>query len=189
MAAAGPGPRTRRRRRQRSVRVTVAVSVLALATVLVLAALPTRSALWLGLASVTAMALSWAALRMMWTEVLQSRRENLADRAAAATAYRTLFTTRAAEHAEFTSAMTERLAEAHLSRRDLEGRLAQQQLRVEEAAAQRVAGERALGEAHQRVQELEVLLAVREAEDADALASWEPSAPSRTRRPRLVKEA
>ena len=58
MAAAGPGPRTRRRRRQRSVRVTVAVSVLALATVLVLAALPTRSALWLGLASVTAMVLA-----------------------------------------------------------------------------------------------------------------------------------
>lgn len=171
------------------MRVTVAVSVLALATVLVLAALPTRSALWLGLASVTAMALSWAALRMMWTEVLQSRRENLADRAAAATAYRTLFTKRAVEHAEFTSAMTERLAEAHLSRRDLEGRLAQQQVRAQEAAVQLADGEKALGEARVRVQELEVLLAVREAQDSDALASWEPAAPSRTTRPRLVKEA
>jgi hypothetical protein len=189
MAPAGSVPRDRRRRRQRSVRVTVAVSLLVLATVLVLAALPTRSVLWLSLASVLAMGLAWASLRMMWTEVLQSRRENAADRAAAATAYRTLFTARAAEHAEFTTAMTERLAEAHLSRRDLEGRLAQQQLRAQEAAQRLVDGERALGEAHQRVQELEVLLAVREAEDADALASWEPPAPSRTRRPRLVKEA
>ena len=62
----------------------------------------------------TAIVLSWAALRIMWTEVLQSRRENAADRAAAATAYRDLFSVRAAEHAEFTDAMTERLAEAHL---------------------------------------------------------------------------
>ncbi len=171
------------------MRVTVAVSLLVAATVIVLGALPTRSALWLGLASVTAMALSWAALRMMWTEVLQSRRENAADRAAAATAYRTLFTARAAEHAEFTTAMTERLAEAHLSRRELEGRLAQQQLRATEAGEKLMAGEQALNEAHLRVQELEVLLAVREAEEADALASWEPPAPSRPRRPRLVKEA
>src|SRR3978361_338876 len=134
MAAAGSAPRTRRRRRPRSLGRTAAGSPLVLATVLVLAALPTRSALWLSLASVLAMALAWASLRMMWTEVLQSRRENAADRAAAATAYRTLFTARAAEHAEFTTAMTERLAEAHLSRRDLEGRLAQQQIRAPEAA-------------------------------------------------------
>ena len=77
-----------------------------------LASLPSQSPLWLSLASVTAIVLSWAALRIMWTEVLQSRRENSADRAAAATAYRELFSVRAAEHAEFTTAMTERLAEA-----------------------------------------------------------------------------
>src|ERR1700712_3383426 len=159
MAAAGSVPRTRRRRRQRSVRVTVAVSLLVLATLLVLAALATRSALWLSLGSVAAMALAWASLRMMWTEVLQSRRENAADRAAAAIAYRPLFTARAAEHAEFTTAMTERLAEAHLSRRDLEGRLAQQQIRAREAAERLLAGEQALGEAHHRVQELQMLLA------------------------------
>jgi hypothetical protein len=129
---------------------------------------------------VSAVVLAWAALRMMWTEVLQSRRANAADRSAAAKAYRTLFSARAAEHAEFTTAMTERLAEANLSRRELEGRMAQQE-------SQLVLGERALDEAHHRVHELEHLLAVRDAEDADALASWEPA--SRPERPRLVKEA
>jgi hypothetical protein len=190
MAAVGPSPRTPDRpgrRRQRSVRVTVSVSLLAVASALVVAALPTQSALWLSLASVGAMVLAWAALRMMWTEVLQSRRENAADRSAAAAAYRTLFTTRAAEHAEFTTAMTERLAEAHLSRRELEGRMVQQQTRTLEAESELAAGRTALDESHRRVQELETQLAVREAEEDDALASWEPT--SRPSRPRLVKEA
>ena len=80
-----------------------------------------------------ALALSWAALRMMWTEVLQSRRENAADRAAAAAAYRNLFTVRAAEHAEFTTAMTERLAQAHLAQRELEGLVVQHETRAQRA--------------------------------------------------------
>jgi hypothetical protein len=171
--------------------VTVSVSLLALASVLVLVALPARSLLWLSVASVSAIGLSWAALRMMWTEVLQSRRENAADRSAAAAAYRTLFTARAAEHAEFTTAMTERLAEAHLSRRELEGRMVLQHTRALQAesqlASQMAEGSAALTEARRRVQDLETLLAVRQAEEDDALASWEPS--SRPERPRLVKEA
>ena len=192
MAVAGLPPRTpphRRnpRRRQRSVRVTVSVSLLASASALVLAALPARSVLWLSLASVSALVLSWAALRMMWTEVLQSRRENAADRSAAAAAYRTLFTARAAEHAEFTTAMTERLAEAHLSRRELEGRMVLQQTRALQAESRVAEGTAALTESQLRIQELETLLAVRQAEEDDALASWEPS--SRPKRPRLVKEA
>ncbi len=155
------------------MRVTVAVSLLGAATGLVVVALPTRSVLWLSLAAVSAIVLSWAALRMMWTEVLQSRRVNAADRSAAAAAYRTLFTARVAEHAEFTTAMTERLAEAHLARRELEGEVTLQENRAAQAET--------------RAQELEHLLAVREAEDADELATWEES--SRPTRPRLVKEA
>ena len=96
MAASRTGTRTSVRRRQRSVRVTVAVALLATATVVVLVSLTTRSVLWLSIGAVLALALSWAALRMMWTEVLQSRRENAADRAAAAAAYVDLFTVRAA---------------------------------------------------------------------------------------------
>ena len=144
--------RTPRRRRQRSVRVTVSVTLLGLATVLVLASLPTGSATWTGLAAVSALVLGWAALRIMWTEVLQSRQENARDRAAAAYAYQQLFATRAAEHAEFTSTMTERLASAHLSQRELEGQVARQQ---------------------QRVAELEQAAAARQVQEAEALATWE----------------
>lgn len=158
-AAPRPGSRTSSRRRQRSVRVTVAVGLLAGATVLVLASLPTRSTLWLSLASLSALVLSWAALRMMWTEVLQSRRENAADRAAAASAYRRLFTVRANEHAEFTTAMTERLAEAHISQRELEGLVTLQEGRAQQAES--------------KLRTLEETLTVLRAEAADDLAAWQ----------------
>lgn len=175
------GPRTAVRRRQRSVRVSVAVSLLGTATALVLLSLPTRSVLWLSLASVTSLVLSWAALRMVWTEVLQSRRENAADRAAAARAYRELFTARAAEHAEFTTAMTERLAEARLSQRELEGLLRQQQGRTaaarSAAAEQQATHEQRLAELRGRVVELEgelaSALAARPAVDEETLRAWE----------------
>jgi hypothetical protein len=164
------GTRTPARRRQRSVRVTVAVVLLSVATVGVLAALPTQSPVLLSASSVGALVLGWAALRIVWTEVLQSRRENAADRAAAASAYKSLFSLRAAEHAEFTTAMTERLAESNLSVRELQGELVQAQRRLAKS-------ERSLADARERVVELErsidVLHAERAAEEADALASWE----------------
>lgn len=162
--------RTPARRRQRSVRVTVAVVLLSVVTVGVLAALPTQSPVLLSASSVGALALGWAALRIVWTEVLQSRRENAADRAAAASAYKSLFSQRAAEHAEFTTAMTERLAESNLSVRELQGELVQAQRKL-------ATSERSLADAKERVVELErsieVLHAERAAEEADALASWE----------------
>src|SRR5689334_21002036 len=78
-SASGPRPG---RRRQRSVRVTVAVALLGVATALVLLALPTQSPLWLSVASVVALASGWAAARIVYTELAQSRREAAADRAA-----------------------------------------------------------------------------------------------------------
>ena len=174
MAATRPG--SRNRRRQRSVRVTVSVSLLSVATLAVLGSLPTQSPLWLSLASVCAILLSWAALRIMWTEVLQSRRENSADRAAAAAAYRELFSVRAAEHAEFTTAMTERLAEAHLSQRELEGLVAYQEGRARRAETRLVAESRALVKAQDRAKVLEEDLAILRAGDSNAvvdLVAWE----------------
>ncbi|MFL6159933.1 MAG: hypothetical protein ACJ72D_27915 [Marmoricola sp.] len=143
------------RRRQRSVRVTVAVSLLAVATVAVLAALPTQSPALLSVSSVLALVLGWAALRMVWTEVLQSRRENATDRAATATAYRSLFSERAAEHAEFTTAMTERLAESNVSVHELEGELVAAQRRAAEVALRADAAESAYAATLVRVAELE----------------------------------
>jgi hypothetical protein len=174
MAATRPG--SRNRRRQRSVRVTVAVGLLSVATLAVLGSLPTQSPLWLSLASASAIVLSWAALRIMWTEVLQSRRENSADRAAAATAYRELFSVRAAEHAEFTEAMTERLAEAHLAQRELEGLVAYQEGRAHRAELKLVAESKALVEASGRAKALEESLAVLQPGGGDAvvdLVTWE----------------
>lgn len=176
--------RTPARRRQRSVRVSVAVVLLSIATAGVLAALPTQSPVVLSAGSVLALALGWASLRIMWTEVLQSRRENAADRAAAASAYKSLFSLRAAEHAEFTTAMTERLAESNLSVRELQGELVQAQRQLAKTQRERgdaltraESAERTVSEAERRVTELEQsiesLRAERAAEEADALASWE----------------
>jgi len=161
------------RRRQRSVRVTVAVVLLSTATVAVIAALPTQSPLLLSISSVLALLLGWAAVRMMWTEVLQSRREQAVDRAAAAGAYKSLFAERASEHAEFTVAMTERLAEANLQRRELEGALVATERRATDAEERLARDSRRLVETQERVEELEQQLAVRRAEEADALACWE----------------
>ena len=169
--------RTPARRRQRSVRVSVAVVLLSVATVGVLAALPTQSPILLSISAVVALALAWTSLRIVWTEVLQSRRENAADRAAAASAYKSLFSVRAAEHAEFTTAMTERLAESNLSVRELQGELVLAQRQAADALVRAESAEDTLDQARRRVGELEqsieLLRAEREAEEADALASWE----------------
>ena len=167
--------RTPVRRRQRSVRVTLAVVLLSVASVAVLSALPTRSTLWLSLACVAALALSWGALRSMWTEVLESRRENAADRAAAAAAYRNLFAVRAAEHAEFTTAMTERLAQAHLSQRELEGLIVQHETRAQRAESRLEAETEAHAATQGRVHQLEEAIAILRAEDDSVveLVSWD----------------
>lgn len=150
--------------------MTVAVVLLSVATAGVLATLPTQSPVLLSAGAVTALVLGWAALRIMWTEVLQSRRENAADRAAAASAYKSLFSLRAAEHAEFTTAMTERLAESHHSVHELQGELVQAKRQVADATVRADAAQRRVGELEESI---EVLRAERAAEEADALASWE----------------
>ena len=163
------------RRRQRSVRVTIAVVLLSVASVAVLSSLPTRSTLWVSLAGVVALGLSWGALRTMWTEVLESRRENAADRAAAAAAYRNLFAVRAAEHAEFATAMTERLAQAHLSARELEGLIVQHETRAQRAESKLEAETEAHTKTQGRVHQLEQTLAILREEDDSVveLVSWD----------------
>jgi chromosome segregation ATPase len=155
----------------------VAVALLSVATAGVLAALPTQSPVLLSASAVIALVLAWAAVRIMWTEVLQSRREHAADRAATASAYRSQFSERAAEHAEFTTAMTERLAESTLSVRELQGELVQAQRQAADALVRAESSEHTLDQARDRVAQLErsieMLRAEREAEEADALASWE----------------
>ncbi|MGI8900988.1 MAG: hypothetical protein ACR2HA_08655 [Nocardioides sp.] len=107
--AQGPVGTTTSRRRQRSVRVSVAVGLLSVATLVVLGAVTSRSPAWLTAASLLALACGWAAARIVYTELVQSRRDNATDRAAQAQAYRSVFAERSLEHAEFTSAMVDRV--------------------------------------------------------------------------------
>ncbi|MCW2781070.1 MAG: putative multidomain rane protein [Marmoricola sp.] len=147
--------------------------LLCAATIAVIASIPTQSALVLSGSSVASLVLAWAALRMMWTEVLVSRREHALDRAQAAGAYRSLFTERAAEHAEFTSSMTERLAESNVVVGQLQETLIDTEKRAIGAELRAQREGRRLVELQDQVNELEHTLAVRQAEQADALASWE----------------
>lgn len=174
---AGSSPQARpSRRRQRSVRVTVAVALLSVATAAVVVALPTQSALWLSIASVLALACGWAAARIIYTELLQSRRDNATDRAAQAQAYKSLFSERASEHAEFTTAMTDRIATREKELAQLQEDLVSTQRRAGEAEARVQREARRANDAaaevaslKERIEELEI----RKAEEADELATWE----------------
>lgn len=126
-----------------------------MATVAVLLSLPTQSPALLSVSAVTALVLGWAALRIVWTEVLQSRREHATDRAATATAYKSLFSERAAEHAEFTSAMTERLAESNQSMHELRAALVLAQKQHAMVVTRAESAESAHASALVRVAELE----------------------------------
>lgn len=161
------------RRRQRSARVTVAVGLLALATLAVLAALPTQSPGWLSTSSVLALVCGATASRIIYSELLQSRRESAADRAAQAKAYREMFTARATEHAEFTTAMTDRLASRERSIRELESTVLEAEGRAMDAE-QRVQREsRRANEAQEELVELRRALEARRAEQSDELAVWD----------------
>jgi vacuolar-type H+-ATPase subunit I/STV1 len=179
--AADPSPqrpqefalRTPARRRQRSVRVTVAVALLALATLVVVLALPTQSPLWLSCSSVFALLCGATASRIIYTELLQSRQEAAADRAAQAQAYRTMFHERAAEHAEFTTALTERLAARDKSIKELESTIVLAETRAIEAETRVKRESRRVTEAQEIIAQLQEQLEIRKAEQADELATWE----------------
>jgi hypothetical protein len=158
------------------VRVTVAVLLLSLATVAVLLALPGQSPLWLSGAAVFALVCGWAAARIVYSELAQSRREAAADRAAQAQAYRSMFTERASEHAEFTSAMTDRLvrrdreiAELETAVVAAEQRAMQAETRVQREARRAKDAEERAAQLQEQVEQLEI----RKAEEADELASWD----------------
>ncbi len=175
MASTSPSktPLRPARRRQRSVRVTVAVTLLTLATLVVLLALSTKSFSWMAGASVFALACAWASARILYNELAQSRRESAADRAAQAQAYRTMFSTRAEEHAEFTSAMTDKIARTDLEVRELSGTLVLAERRAAEAEQRvRRENERAAS-LEARVTALREELEARKAEEEDQLAVWD----------------
>ena len=177
--ASAAAPTRSGRRRQRSVRITVAVFVLGVATAAVLLALPTQSPVWLSVAALLALACGWTSARIVYSELLQSRREAAADRAAQAQAYRTMFTERASEHAEFTTSMTDRLVRRDRENGELASALVAAKVRAAAAEARVQREARRANDALDRVQELtgrvhelEEALVIRHAEEVDELASW-----------------
>ncbi|HSE07189.1 MAG TPA: hypothetical protein VLB29_00875 [Nocardioidaceae bacterium] len=165
--------RTPARRRQRSVRVTVAVALLALATLVVVLTLPSQSALWLSFSSVFALLCGATSSRIVYTELLQSRQEAAADRAAQAQAYRKMFSDRAAEHADFVVMMTERVASRDKSIQELESTIVLAEARAIEAETRVKREARRANEAQELVAKLQAQLEIRKAEKSDELATWE----------------
>jgi uncharacterized coiled-coil protein SlyX len=157
------------------VRVTVAVSLLGAATALVVVAVPTQSPVWLSVAAVVALVTGWAAARIVYTELVQSRRDAASDRAAQALAYRSMFVERASEHADFTTAMTDRLVRRDRDVVELEAavvaaeeRAIEAETRVQREARRAQHADDLVQELTARVEELEI----QRAEQDDELATW-----------------
>ena len=97
------------RRTQRSVRVTVAASLVGAAAVVVLVSVV--SALLVSVAAVLAVVAGAAAARIVYAEVLQTRRDAARHRAEQALSFRDVLAERHAERMAFATAMTGRLQE------------------------------------------------------------------------------
>jgi chromosome segregation ATPase len=124
---------------------------------------------------VFALASGWAAARIVYTELAQSRREAATDRAAQAQAYRSLFSERASEHADFTTAMTDRLVRRDHDVAELETAVVDAEKRAIEAEGRVQRESRRANQAQERVHELTERVDELEqarAEQADELATW-----------------
>ena len=155
------------------MRVTVATALIALATVAVAVALPTQSPTWLSVSSVLALVCGALAARIVYSELAQSRREAAADRAAQAQAYKVMFTERAAEHAEFTTAMTDRITGMGREINTLEATIVLAEKRAIEAETRVQRESRRANEAQEKLAELQQELQIKLAEQSDELATWD----------------
>lgn len=164
--------------------MTVAVALLAFATVAVVLAVPTQSPVWLTFSSVLALACGWAAARIVYSELAQSRRDNARDRAQQAQAYREMFAERAVEHAAFTTSMTDRMRRADAEVAELQDsivaaqrRAAEAESRVKREAQRALAADNQVLELQQRLKQLEDEKAEQAAravqEPDEGLATWD----------------
>ena len=135
------------------------------------------------MSSIVALACGWAAARIVYTELVQSRRDNAADRAAQASAYKSMFAERASEHAEFTTAMTDRMkhndaevAELQVSIVEAQRRAAEAETRVQREARRATEADEKVAELEERMHELEALKVADEdqaLDSDDSLATWD----------------
>lgn len=111
------------RRRQRSRRVLVASVLLAIAVIVVATAVVTGPELFLVLAGVASIVLGAVASRIVYLELLDSRRDAAADRAALAQDYRAITADRVRQNASFIETMTTRVERSEATVVKLEERL------------------------------------------------------------------
>lgn len=112
------------RRRQRSTRVVVAVALLLIAAAAVTTAVVVNSWDALLVAALASVVLGAAAVRIMHSELMASRRFANADRAEQAQAYRQIAEERSGENIEYAAGMQGRLARRDATVSRLEKRLA-----------------------------------------------------------------
>lgn len=162
------------RRRQRGVRAVVAAVLLGAATGGVAVALAVATVTALSIAAVVAVLCGWIAVRIVHAEVVATWRRSARESAGQAEAFRTAAAAAASEHLHFVEVMDQRLAGREREVRELEGtlRLCEARAGAAEDLARREAGR--ADDALSRVVDLEVALAIRRAEEADELATWEP---------------
>lgn len=161
------------RRRQRRVRVTVAVGILAVATAVAVPALLVQLAIWLSVAVVVTLAGGISATRIVYTEMLQDRRDNAVQRARLVDANRTSSVALSRENMVFAEAMGRKVKGRDKSINELEGTilLAEKRASIAEHRARHETANAkesnlALAELQQRVQDAK-------AELVDELAVWE----------------
>lgn len=160
------------RRRPRSVRALVSVFLVAVAGVVVFIGLVAGSTPILALSAVLSVIAGGAAVRMLLDELRDVRHQHSRDRALQARRFTGLLADGSAQHVQFISVMTERVASRERDVRELEAALRLSERRAVEAEgrarseAQRVAAD------SERIAELEVALTIRDAEEADELATW-----------------
>ena len=161
------------RRRQRRVRVTVAVCILAVATTVAVPALYIQSVIWLSVTVVVTLVGGISATRIVYTEMLEDRRENAVERARLAGANRTSSVALSRDNTTFAEGMSRKVKDRDKSISELEGTICLAEKRVSLAehharheAANAKEANFALAELQQRVQDVK-------AELVDELAVWE----------------
>jgi len=121
------------RRRQRSTRLAVAAALVITAAVVVLGAVLSASLTVVSVAAVISVVLGTSATRIIYVELLWSRRNAAGDRARQAQAYRALAQTHSQEHREFVDAMGTKLGRAVSAVAELESAVVSSQGRAAEA--------------------------------------------------------
>ena len=150
-----------------------AAALLVVSTAAVVVALLVGTEQAVGTAAVSAVLLAWVVARLGHDELVDERHAHAEDRVAQASAFRSLFLERSAEHALFASRMRNQVLAADRLNDDLRGILRLAEGRADEAETRaRFERSRALA-AETRVDELESELAGRRPELIDELAAWE----------------